>query len=387
MSMHDFIFSNNRWYRLSRHVCFWLGWFLFSGIVQISTQSANHENPLTEFWDVIFYQFLRSLGRLPSILLFCYFIVYFLAPRFMRKGKLLQFFSLFFLSVLSLYVLTYFILFFYLDVFYMNPYVRNWPTWVYAFNSFYSNINFTGAVPICALMLAIKYYKNWFIKQRRSEQLGRENIQAELQLLKAQVHPHFLFNTLNNIYSFVLSADSRAAGLVEKLAGMINYMRTEGENSVVLLEKEIMLIKDYVGLEKVRYGDRLDLKVEINSEYQNKLIAPLLMIPFVENCFKHGTSQMLRHPWVRLEITCVGNQLFFNLSNSKPSLATPGKLNKGIGLNNVKKRLQLLYPGKHQLDIYSTEDTFSVNMQILLEEKLPVAGNKLLQPEKTTAYA
>ena len=98
------------------------------------------------------------------------------------------------------------------------------------------------------------------------------------------------------------------------------------------------------------------------------LIAPLLMIPFVENTFKHGTSQMLRRPWVKLNITCVGNQLFFNLSNSKPSVVTPGKQTKGIGLNNVKKRLQLLYPGKHQLDINSTEDSFTVNMQLLLED-------------------
>ena len=235
-------------------------------------------------------------------------------------------------------------------------------------------------------MLAIKYYKDWYIKQRRSEQLGRENVQAELQLLKAQVHPHFLFNTLNNIYSFVLTGDNRAVDLVDKLTGMIDYMRTEGEKSLVPLEKEIRLIKDYVGLEKVRYGDRLDLKVDISCNDHRMLIAPLLMIPFVENSFKHGTSQMLRHPWVKLEITCVDNQLFFNLSNSKPSLTLPNKSNKGIGLNNVKKRLRLLYPEKHQLNIYSADDSFSVNMQLLLEDKLPMVENKL-QSKKTIAYA
>ena len=96
---------------------------------------------------------------------------------------------------------------------------------------------------------------------------------------------------------------------------------------------------------------------------------------------------MLRHPWVKLEITCVRNQLFFNLSNSKPSITLPKKENKGIGLNNVNKRLDLLYPGKHQLDIYSTEDTYSVNMQLLLEENLPVIENKQMLPEKTIAYA
>jgi sensor histidine kinase YesM len=377
MRLHDFIFSNNHWYRVFRHLCFWLGWFLFSGIVQVT---GFIQGVPADLFDIIYAQFLRSLNRLPGIFLFCYFVVYLLVPRFTRNGKLKQFIIVFLFSILLLYLAT-FLWFRYVRV---DPAVEYWPDFVFFYFSFYSNINFTGAVPTCCLMLAIKYYKNWSVKQRRSELLGRENIQAELQLLKAQVHPHFLFNTLNNIYSFVLNKDNRAAGLVDKLAGMIDYMRTEGENSLVPLEKEIGLIKDYVGLERVRYGERLNLLIDINAEDQDKLIVPLLMIPFVENSFKHGTSQMLRRPWIKLQITCVGNQLFFNLSNSKPSVTVSNKLNKGIGLNNVKKRLQLLYPGKHQLDIDSKEDSFSVNMQLLLEDNLPI---EFSQSNKTSAYA
>jgi len=141
-----------------------------------------------------------------------------------------------------------------------------------------------------------------------------------------------------------------------------------------------------MGLEKVRYGKRLDMQIEIHGDFENKVIAPLLMIPFVENSFKHGTSQMLQRPWIKLEITTVGNQLFLKLSNSKPSLAQVNKQNKGIGLLNVKKRLQLLYPGKHQLDVSETEDMFTVNMQILLEEKV-FAGNKIIEADKALAYA
>jgi len=380
MRLHDFIFSDNRWHRISRHLFFWVGWFLFSGIAQVSVFAGGVP---ADSLEMIYSQFMRSLNRAPAIFLFCYLVVYFVVPRFTRNWKLRQFLIVILFSFILLYIAT----FFWFAYGRVDPAIKNWPRYAFFYFSFYTNINFTGAITTCCLMLAIKYYKNWSVKQRRSEQLSRENIQAELQLLKAQVHPHFLFNTLNNIYSFVLNKDSRAAGLVDKLAGMIDYMRTEGEDLLVPLDKEIRLIKDYVGLEKVRYGDRLDLKVDINGEDQDKFIAPLLMIPFVENSFKHGTSQMLRRPWVKLEITCVGNQLFFNLSNSKPSIVVPGKLNKGIGLNNVKKRLQLLYPGKHQLDIYSTEDSFSVNMQVLLEDKLPLAESKLIQSEKTTAYA
>ena len=382
MSLHDFIFSDNPRYRVSRHLCFWLGWILFSGIAQFTT-TGRGAHPDFDLLRTMYGQFLRALNRLPGIFLFCYIVVYFLVPRFTRNGKVRQFIIVLLFSFLLAYLAT-FLWFRYARV---DPAVNHWEQFAFFYYSFYSNINFTGSISTCCLMLAIKYYKNWSLKQRRSEQLSKENIQAELQLLKAQVHPHFLFNTLNNIYSFVLNKDTRAAGLVDKLAGMIDYMRTEGENFLVPVEKEIRLIKDYVGLEKVRYGDRLELKVDITCNDQHMLIAPLLMIPFVENSFKHGTSQMLRHPWIKLEITCVGNQFFFNLSNSKPSVIVANKSNKGIGLNNVKKRLQLLYPGKHQLDIYSTEDSFNINMQILLEDKLAVAERKPELEEKTNVYA
>ena len=128
------------------------------------------------------------------------------------------------------------------------------------------------------------------------------------------------------------------------------------------------------------------MQVEIHGDFENKFIAPLLMIPFVENSFKHGTSQMLQHPWIKLEITTVGNQLFLKLSNSKPSLTHVNKQSKGIGLLNVKKRLQLLYPGKHQLDIRETENMFATNMQILLEENV-FSESKMFEPDKAIAYA
>jgi LytS/YehU family sensor histidine kinase len=218
-------------------------------------------------------------------------------------------------------------------------------------------------------MLAIRYYKNWYVKQRIFQQLSRENMQAELQMLKAQIHPHFLFNTLNNIYSFVLTGDQRGAGLVDQLSGMIDYMRTEGENTLVWLEKEIKLIKDYVGLEKVRYGDRLELSVEINGEYQNKLIAPLLMIPFVENCFKHGVSLMRGNQWIHLAINVADDRLVFDLSNSKPPNAFEQKNKKNIGLLNVKKRLRLLYAGDHILEINSTEDIYKVHLVLPVQRE------------------
>ncbi|MDB5221957.1 MAG: hypothetical protein JWN83_624 [Chitinophagaceae bacterium] len=373
MSLHDFIFSTNRWYRVFRHLCFWLGWFLFSGIVQVTVFSRGMPVNLS---DLIYTQLFRSLNRLPVIFLFCYFVVYFLVPRFTRNGRLRQFIIVFLLSGVLLYLVT-LIWFRYAKA---DPNIKNWPTFALVYFSFYSNINFTGTFTMCCLMLAIKYYKNWSIKQRRSEQLGRENIQAELQLLKAQVHPHFLFNTLNNIYSFVLNKNDRAAGLVDKLSGMIDYMTTEGEKPLVLLEKEIQLVNDYIGLERVRYDERLDMQVKINGNPENKMIAPLLLIPFVENCFKHGASIMRGHQWINLKIDIKNSQLDFQLNNSKPVQTISGN-KKGIGLSNVQKRLQLLYPGKYYLKTDSANDTFNVHLQVDLVNLKDAANQNILNPK------
>ena len=126
MNLHDFIFSNRRWHRVSRHICFWLGWFLFSGIVQISFTGKDTGSPISTL-DMIFYQFVRSLSRLPGILLFCYFVVYFLVPRFTKRRKIVPLVFLLLLSLLSLYIITFGSLFLVLEVFHLNPFIRNWP--------------------------------------------------------------------------------------------------------------------------------------------------------------------------------------------------------------------------------------------------------------------
>jgi len=324
-------------------------------------------------------------GVIPNVFV-SYLVAYYLVPKYFNRQRYIAFaFSIMLLVVM----LVANVLFRnYLD---LNPRVRSAIGLSGGLAFFYNFrpgiIRVFGNPPlICCLFLSIKILKNWHLGQVESETLAKENASAELQLLKAQIHPHFLFNTLNNIYSFSLNQSPQATTLVRKLSGMLGYMINECDEKLVSLEKELKLIQDYMGLEKVRYGKRLDMQVEIHGDFENKLIAPLLMIPFVENSFKHGTSQMLQHPWIKLEITTVNDQLFFRLSNSKPSLSHANKQNKGIGLTNVQKRLHLVYPGKHQLDISETDDRFTVNMQILLEENI-VTDAKTSNADKALAYA
>ncbi len=223
--------------------------------------------------------------------------------------------------------------------------------------------------PIYAGMaVIIKMMKRDWLKQQETQQIAREKAKAELQLLKAQIHPHFLFNTINNIYFFTLTASPKAPEMLMKLADILQYIINECSRSLVPLGKELKMIEDYMALEKIRYGDRLKMEVEIKGEYISKMISPLLLIPLVENSFKHGASKMLQHPWVNLDITINDQYLYFLLSNSRPDEIPLQQHFGHIGLNNVKKRLQLLYPGAHEMSIVNSPRSFEVFLKIGLTE-------------------
>ncbi len=300
-------------------------------------------------------------------MIFTYTTIYYLIPKYFDKRKYYKFAIS--LSLLTILNYTFFMLFilWVAGVIHQSPDAQLFGVWR-------SSWFFVSAGPVaaCVLFLTIKILKGYYQKLEEKKLLIRENADAELQLLKAQIHPHFLFNTLNNIYSFTLSKSPHAADLVLKLKDTLKYMVNDCDAALVPLENELKMIQDYIELEKVRYGKRLKAEVLIQGDYQNKLIAPLLLIPFVENCFKHGTSKMLQQPWMKLQINITENILCFELCNSKPVENNCATGRNGIGLKNVQKRLALLHPGKYELTISSTGDTYSINM------KIPLAVNEQL---------
>lgn len=306
-------------------------------------------------------------------LIISYTVVYYLVPKFFEKKK-------YFLFAINLLLL--FIAVFIMSII-NNILNKPWTQTILAssFTKQLTSVYFKGAIIrlfgnpplICALLLSLKRIKDWYLKQNENRLLLRENINAELQLLKAQIHPHFLFNTLNNIYFFILSEPVKAEDLVTKLENLLYYMINECNVPAVPLDKEINMINDYFELEKVRYND-LDIELVLTGDYTNKMIAPLLMIPFIENSFKHGTSKMLRDPWIKLFIQADEEMLHFTLANNKPAGTIIDKKH-GIGLSNVKKRLAILHPEKHYLTIEPTENTFTINMQIPLEQENKTVKN------------
>ena len=355
MKLHEFIFTNKRPERYLRHLAFWIAqsifWVFWASFFFYRT------------WEWIYFGFLTH-GFFILEIAYTYLVTYFLAPEYLDKKK----YSKFALYVSLLTLITFFLFVAFQFIAKGVPESSRDDQLLYAW---FSTMHFIIAGPpvICAMFLTVKMLKNYFIKMQEKATIVEESANAELQLLKAQIHPHFLFNTLNNIYSFNLDRSPLAAELVMKLSHTLKYMVNDCEAELVPLEKEIKMLQDYIGLEKVRYGQRLTMEVQITGDPANKLIAPLLLIPFVENSFKHGSSKMLEHPWIKMKISISENMLAFELSNSKPEHAADLNGKNGIGLTNVKKRLGLLYSNKHSLVISDNPTSFHVHLKLPLEEE------------------
>lgn len=368
MKMYDLIFSNERSPRIKRHVLFWTSFYLYQVLRMSFLFPPDH------IWDSIVLILISSLvwGLFHNMFI-TYSVTYYLIPKYFMKEKYLRFV----VGILILFVIIFCYNFLFTSINKIfthaigttkqQPYIFLRGTIIRLFGN---------APLVCGLFISFKTLKNWYQKQLENDTLIKEKTNAELQLLKAQIHPHFLFNTLNNIYSFTLTRSPFAAELVQKLSDMLNYMITDCNRVSVPLEKEIQLLKDFIGLEKVRYGNRLDIQMHINGDCSDKMIAPLLMIPFVENCFKHGASVMRGKQWMHLIINVTAEQLDFNLSNSKPAIQDTNKNKNGIGLLNVQKRLALLYTGQYELDINSTDNTFSVYLKIKLQNLIAQDAEK-----------
>jgi sensor histidine kinase YesM len=378
MNQHPFIFSDERRYRLRRHLLFWLFWWIFFGILYSYTASAS----LLPNFERLPVSLLDALVFLIPHMFLSYSLMYYVIPKFVFTGRYIE------AGIL--------VLFFFLVTASISALIGSYilrvirvaifgPGYNYTFNPGYLLsllAGLRGAITIGGLAAAIKLMKHWYAKEQRNLQLQKENTEAGLRLLKAQIHPHFLFNTLNNIYSFTQNTSAEASGMITRLSSLLRYTLYEGNQPLVPLQKELQMVQDYIDIEKIRYGNQMELHIDLPEKTTNYYIAPLLLLPLVENCFKHGTSQMLEQPWVHLHATIVNDQLHVKLLNGKVNEEKAGAAAPGIGIRNVKERLSLLYPGKHELHISSEEEVFIVNLKV----ELAVKNEALIKKEKP-AYA
>jgi two-component sensor histidine kinase len=213
--------------------------------------------------------------------------------------------------------------------------------------------------------LSARMYFRQQAMQRRESQLRAEKSEAELRALKNQLHPHFLFNTINNLYALARIKSDQTAPTALKLAQLLRYVLYESQKPNVPLEQEIQLLRDYVELEKLRFDeDRLLVNMSVDLDAPNTLIAPLLLLPLVENAFKHGASEQRDEAQISIHISLKDNTLKVNIQNSKPSDSAQNAA--GIGLPNLRRQLELLYPQRHFLTIKAEDKAFEVMLEIRL---------------------
>jgi len=216
----------------------------------------------------------------------------------------------------------------------------------------------------------LKQSKSWFVVnqlQRALLEKEKQRVQQELKALKAQINPHFFFNTLNNIYSMSLDRDERLPGTVLQLSELMRYFLYESKEDLVPLVKEIQMLKDYFALQKIRSNDQLNVQMVIDNQIGQQKIAPLLLITFLENAFKHGAKGETGNTFINLNISMTNNLLNFSLENNKGTVDIIEKTgHEGLGLKNVKRRLELIYAGRYDLLIEDKEASFLIKLQLQL---------------------
>lgn len=358
--VEEFVFA--RRYHIWRHIIYWsfhiTVWSVFWLIMGAPVSFAR--------------MFFNMMLWIPVFIFFGYPLAYIAVPRLLLKAKVWQF---------SLLVLLWAVIGLFINAGYRT----------YVFVPIEEFIGFTS-IPakglksysyLCmttsaASPMIIRFFKLWTIRQRAWLHAKQEQVITEVQLLKAEVHPQFLLNTLDNIYSFSFERSPETPGLILKLSSLLSYMLYDCKNDEVRLENEIETMKNYIDLERERYRDKIDISVNIEGDMRNKYITPLLLLPFLENAFKHGMSKLAEEAWISVDIAVKNAKLTCKVVNSKQESVSMHE--NGVGISNVKRRLEFLYPGKHDLKLADEGDFFVVSLLLDLKS-IPAAPVATIFPK------
>lgn len=306
------------------------------------------------FWLILFFSSLFNVMMYDYEHLDAFRHLHFADPVFFYIGyfctmKLLKFKKIF------LYVII-FIFLSYMTIFFIS--LNYFAYAIMPFYSFFTWFSF-GVV--------FRFFVDWFQKRNGILSLEKENAESKLALLRTQINPHFLFNTLNNIDSLIKDNPENASQSLSKLSDIMRYMLKDEKIEKVLLSDEIEFIKKYVSLEQLRLKNDNFFKMNIVDDCNNKKIAPMMLIPFVENAFKHSVDSDIENG-IMIDIVVAENKLTFICENKFYEKETEKDMTHGIGLDTVRKRLNMIYPNKHNLKIITENSLFNVKLEIYFDE-------------------
>ena len=356
------------------HSLFWLSYYAFAALISLTIHQID---------DPRFYVQLLSL--LPPDMLLVYCNLYLLLPHLLLKRKFILY-GLMLVICMSIVSA--------INIFLHHLYGLAGSA-VFAATGEFNGRNFASQLLNCIYLLGLvtglKFLKDWMSQREELQEKEREQVAMELNFLKSQVHPHFFFNTLNNLYSLTLQKSDLAPEVVLKLSDLMSYMLYDSSAALVPLDKEVVNLENYIALEKLRFGSRLSLSFEKEGLYfsgpderggpvQPIRIPPLILLTFVENSFKHGMNQIIGEGWITIRLRVLSGELWFDVGNSvrtgTPTAGDPydnpperkngAGTKNGIGLRNVVRRLDLLYGSRYTLNLSGTEDSFHVTLKIPL---------------------
>ncbi|CAA9285725.1 MAG: Putative signal transduction histidine kinase [uncultured Cytophagales bacterium] len=361
------------WFRVWVHLLFWLFIFLYEAV---QTSFAIKE---------IGFLFIGiTLREVMTMMVIHYAFAYYVVPKLLLKGRWFYFLicaaAAYVFAVASFYYALYYLRLHGLTPVYVKPFSDIYlqygfwatvadPIRMYNTILFYTTLFFT---------LLIKTTKSFFESsaqkinlEKEKLKLEKENMRLELNLLKSQINPHFFFNTLNNIYSLVEDKDELAASIILRLSDLMRYSLYESTHDTIPLSHELNFIQNYVELERIRHKEYVSITLRTGEIPRNLAIPPLILVTFVENAFKHGVKTTIEASWVNIDVQVNSNELAFFIQNSKPHKLSRDAFHGGIGLVNVHRRLDLLYPGRYQLLVKNEPATYTVDLKIKLHDNVP----------------
>ena len=335
--------------RILQHLVFWvLSIILFLQLFKTGSKAEKVD---------YVYAGLFQLSLLPAV----YLNLGLLLPRFGKRKHILIYLVLLVASIILFSWINY--------KFFASWSVNVFPD--YFFISYFTLKEiiffFTTYVVITSLL---KLSKSWFwVSELEKELLEKEKQKTEVELkaLKAQINPHFFFNTLNSIYSMALNKDERLPDTILQLSELMRYFLYESKDNFIPLKKELDVVDNYIALQRIRSGKHLKIETQKSGSVNGQQIAPLLLITFIENAFKHGAKGDSTDPYIKVNIVIEKSRLLFSVLNNKGTIDEIKTTDHvGLGLENIKRQLELLYPGKHSLTINDMKSSFGIELQLAL---------------------
>jgi len=342
--------------RVLSHVLFWGVFLIFS--TSIATSSGGR---MIDHW-------IKYLSLLPSQMLAAYLLVYVQVGKILLNRQYVLFilslmFTGYFFSALARFSIVHIA-----EPFFRTDFEQENIVEILMDTEYLFTVYFPSVYTIAFLMLIVYSVRRRANQIRRIELLEKEKATNELKFLRAQMQPHFLFNTLNNLYALTLAKSDLAPEVVLKLSEILDFILYQSNQSEIPIEKEIELIQGFIDLESLRYGDLIQVTFNHQVDVTSTKVSPLILLPFVENAFKHGTSGNLEDPTIRIDLKVANNQLTFSVFNNKPKASDQKRdaLHGGIGIKNLRRQLELNYPQKHTLEIQETETNYNIELTLAL---------------------